>query len=106
MEEIIFSKATLGGFLRYKYNLRQNFKTSVPSWVQQKYRAKAFRYISSSDKITVLRLRDGGIGGYRVPAKLVDENLNHVKKMEGWVEEYVYLLPHKEDETREILCTR
>ena len=65
MEEIIFSKATLGG-LRHKHNLRQNFKTSVPSWVQQKYRANAFQYISSSDKITVLRLGDGGIGGYRV----------------------------------------
>jgi len=74
--------------------------------VRQKYKAKAFRYIPSRDKITVLRLKDGGIGGYRVPAKLVDENLDHVKNLERWVEEYGYLLLCKEDETQGILCTR
>jgi hypothetical protein len=66
-----FHKFTLGK-LREKYHTQQNFK-DIPTWKLEGYRVGKFRRIKIRDQPTVIKLADGGIVGYRVPAHLVDE---------------------------------
>jgi hypothetical protein len=93
-------------WLRSKYNYQQDFKTAIPLWVKKRYKAGKFRRIKSRDVPTVIRLSDNGIVGYRVPAKLVDESLAHIQKLEEWVEKYGSTFPTTEDPKRGLLCVR
>ena len=65
-----------------------------------------FRRIKSTDHPTVLRLKDGGIVGYRVPAHMVDQRLSHVHNLEEWVARHGRRLPKQSDGGRGICCVR
>jgi len=65
-----------------------------------------FRRIKSRDRATVIRLADGGIVGYRVPAHLVDSSLQHAHGLETWVDEFGEWLPRKLDACRGVHCVR
>lgn len=99
-----FNKITLG-FLRNKYEQRQNFD-DVPHWVKRRYASGKFRRIKSREKPTAIRLADGGVVGYLVPARLVDQCLTHVEKLETWVDEFSNGLPKNEDPCTGVLCVR
>ena len=72
------------GFLRQKYLKNQNSET-VSESVEAKYNDGNFRRIESRSRPTVLRSKDGGIFGYRVPAFLVSEDLSHIRGLEEWL---------------------
>ena len=97
-------KITLG-ILRNKYLSRQNFK-GLPKWKQLHYQAGKFRRIKHRNQPTVIKLGDGGIVGYRVPACLVSKSWSHVTGMERWVEEYEGKLPRVQDVQRGVSCVR
>ena len=84
-------------FLRQKYYKNQTFHV-VPESVIANHSAGEFRRIESRDRPTVLRSKDGGIIGYRLPALLVNNDLSHVKGLEKWVEEFQSSLPRRFDE--------
>ena len=50
-------------------------------------------------------MADGGIVGYRVPARLVDSSLRHAHELEKWVDEFGERLPRKRDVCR-VRCVR
>ena len=58
------------------------------------------------DKPTVIRLADGSVVGYRVPATLVDQQLMHVEPVEKWAAEFSQSSPRTSDEKRGIACVR
>ena len=58
------------GILRNKHHAQQNFK-NLPSWKQSYYQTGKFRRIKYRNQPTIIKLGDGGIVGYRVPAFLV-----------------------------------
>ena len=97
-------KLTLG-ILRNKHYAQQNFK-NLPSWKQSHYTTGKFRRIKSRNQPTIIKLGDGGIVGYRVPAYLVSKSWNHVTGMERWVEKYEHKLPKVEDVRRGVSCVR
>jgi hypothetical protein len=99
-----FHKFTLGK-LRKKYHTQQNFK-DIPTWKLERYRVGKFRRIKIRDQPTVIKLADGGIIGYRVPAHLVNEKLRHVTPMEKWVLKNKSKLPKTKDERRGLRCVR
>jgi hypothetical protein len=99
-----FNDITLG-ILRNKYETRQNFH-KAPQWVKQRYASGKFRRIKSRVEPTAIRLADGGIIGYRVPAELVDRGLAHVERLETWAEEFSSRLPKSEDPCRGLRCVR
>ena len=52
-------------------------------------------------------MADEGVGAYRVPAKIVNRDLLHVKQLEEWVDKYREDLPKTElDEVRDIDIVR
>ena len=103
-EHIEEFKLTLG-VLRSKYRSHQNFR-DLPTWKQLRYRAGKFRRIKPRNQPTIIKLGDGGIVGYRVPACLVSKSLEHVIGMEQWVEEYGANLPRVQDIRRGVSCVR
>ena len=97
-------KITLG-ILRNKHLSRQNFK-DLPAWKRHDYQAGKFRRIKYRNQPTVIKLGDGGIVGYRIPACLVSKSWGHVTGMERWVEEYEEKLPKVQDVRRGVCCVR
>jgi hypothetical protein len=83
----------------------QNFKTT-PLWIIQKYNAGPFRQIKARDVPTAIKLKDGGIVGYRVPAHLVMPDLSHVTPLEEWACQFQHQLPCAKDMSREVHCVR
>ena len=75
--------------------------------LQPKLENNEFRYVKYCDVPTILRMADRGVGGYRVPAKIVSRDLLHVKLLEEWVEKYREDFPKTElDEVRDIDVVR
>lgn len=93
------------GFLRQKYLRNQN-SDAISESVEAKYNDGHFRRIESRSQPTILRSKDGGIVGYRVPAVLVSEDLSHVQGLEKWVKEFQSTLPRQFDEKRNVECVR
>lgn len=91
--------------LRRKYEQYQNFNKTT-KLVKRRYSAGKFRRIKSTDHPTVLRLKDGGIVGYRVPAHLVDQHLSHTYNLEEWAARHQRRLPKQSDGGRGIRCVR
>jgi len=92
--------------LRRKYEQYQNFK-KTPQWVKNRHAAGKFRRVKATDRPAVLRLKDGGIVGYRVPAHFVDESLRHVQNLEEWVvEQSESRIQKRADGTRGVDCVR
>ena len=100
-----FQAVTLGK-LRQSFTTRQDFASKIPERVMNMYEAGEFRRIIYRDEPTVIRLGDGGIVGYRVPATLVSEGLQHAKNLESWVAEFGHRLPSTKDAKRGVLCVR
>jgi hypothetical protein len=67
-----------------------------------------FRRIVSRDRPTLLRTAEGkhGVVGYRVPARLVDKQMLHVRGLEIWVNAFKCSLPGQIDEKRNVRCVR
>ena len=93
------------GMLRRKYEPRQN-SHKMPKWMKSNHESGKFRRIKSRDQPTIIRLADGGIVGYRLPARLVDSGLQHAHGLEKWVEEFGESLPRKIDTCRGVQCVR
>lgn len=93
--------------LRQGFKARQNFH-KIPEWVRKRCFSGKFRRIESRDIPTVIRLADKGVVAYRVPAKLVDDQLTHVRNLETWVEKYEGKLREKIkiDPKRGVSCVR
>jgi hypothetical protein len=93
------------GTLRQKYIKNQNFEV-VPDPITAKYKDGQFRRIVSRSGPIILRGKDGGIFGYRVPAILVSEDGSHIEGLLKWVAEFGPSLPEQKDEKRNIKCVR
>ena len=93
------------GTLRNKHLSQQNFK-DMPAWKQPRYKAGKFRRIQFRDQSTIIKLADGGIVEYQVPACLVSKTWDHVIGMERWAEEYEGKLPMVQDIRRGVSCVR
>ena len=99
-----FSNVSLGT-LRNRYEQYQNFQ-KTPSWVVRDYSTGKFHRIKSKERPTVIRLSDGGVVGYRVPACLVDGSLGHVEDLEKWTAMHGAELRKTKDTTRGVSCVR
>ena len=99
-----FNNITLN-YLRQTFDTKQNFH-KTPEWVVQKYEAGHFRRINARDMPTAIKLKDGGIVGYRVPARLVAPDLSHVRPLEDWVTRFQAKLPRAKDASRGVHCVR
>ena len=99
-----FGNMTLN-YLRSTFERTQNFKTT-PQWIIQKYNAGHFRRIKARDVPTAIKLKDGGIVGYRLPAHLVMSDLSHVTPLEEWASRYQHKLPRAKDTSRGVHCVR
>jgi hypothetical protein len=93
------------GFSQQKHLKNQN-SDAVSESVEAKYNDGYFRRIESRSRPPILRSKDGGIVGYRVPAVLVSEDLSHIQGLEKWVEEFRSTLPRQFDEKRNVECVR
>ena len=93
-----FDNITLN-YLRRTFERTQNFD-KTPEWVVQKYNAGHFRRIKSRDIPTAIKLKDGGIIGYRVPAHLVMSDLSHVTPLEEWASHSQHKPPRAKDTSR------
>ena len=100
-----FQDVTVGK-LRQSFVTRQDFPKKIPEHFVERYHAGQFRSIPYRDQLTVIRLGDGGIVGYRVPARLVSKNLEHVKGLEDWTKEFGGSLPKTNDTKRGVSCVR
>src|SRR6266496_2156931 len=92
--------------LRQKYEQTQNFHCAIPDWVKKRCLSGKFHRIKSHEVPTVIRLADKGIVAYRVPAKLIDDRLMHVKNLETWANKFGAQLPRTTDSKRCISCVR
>jgi hypothetical protein len=99
-----FNNITLN-YLRRAFDTKQNFH-KTPEWVIQKHEAGHFRRIKARDMPTAIKLKDGGIVGYRVPAHLVTPDLAHVRPLEDWVTRFQAKLPRAKDVSRGVRCVR
>jgi len=106
MEEHIevFNNITLRT-LRLKYEQHQNFNLT-PNWIKKRFVSGKFRRVQSHSHPTVIKLADGGILGYRVPATLINETLAHIQPLEQWVTKFSDQLPKYYDNKRGLECVR
>ena len=65
------------------------------------------------DSLAALRTAEGkhgvgkhGVVGYRVPARLVDKQMLHIRGLESWVNVFKCSLPGQIDEKRNVRCVR
>ena len=106
MEEHVelFKNVTLRT-LRLKYERQQTFHLT-PNWVKKRFYSGKFRRIESQNCPTVIKLADGGVVAYRVPANLVSETLAHIKPLEQWAKTFAHQFPTKGDKQRRLQCMR
>src|SRR5579859_2353327 len=99
-----FNNITLN-HLRRAFETTQNFH-KTPAWVIQKYEAGRFRRIKTRDIPMAIKLKDGGIVGYRVPACLLTPDLSHVRSLEDWTTRFQTKVPQIKDASRGVRCVR
>jgi hypothetical protein len=93
--------------LQLKFETTQN-ANKISKRVKNKYERGEFRKIEPNALPTVLCLRDGHKSkvAIRVPAKMVDETMEHVVALEKWVNEFGCRLPDANDKVRGLTCVR